>query len=139
MFQLLFVSLVAFVATGCVQLKQYGIVKGWEGPSMEDMAPDRKLGRSQLPPTVVPRSSYVFDSGSGYRYEHRQGTDTSVTRSWDPWSGPRFDVNRNTYDNTHESYTLRPIYPQTVDVYPERYPNAPAVGVPLRPFITQPK
>ena len=133
---LLFVTLLAYVATGCAT-KQYLIVKGWEGPSMEDMAPDKKMPRSQLPPKEVPNVSYTYDDGAGYSYSHSRGESLSVNRSWDPHSGPRFHVNRSTHNNTQESFTLRPVYPETIQVQPQHLPNIPPTGFPLKQFFSR--
>lgn len=115
-FQLLFVSLVAFFLTGCAglneKLAQYHIREGWKGPSMEDMAPDRKIGRSTLPDRAPNQRLVVSDWWGTYRAS--KGSDISVSRSYNPWSGPQFDVNYSSHDDVNYSYSERPIWPQMV-------------------------
>lgn len=94
--------------------------------------------QSRLPADPVRKSySYFRNLDGSYSYHHSQGTDNSVSRSWDAY-GPREDVRQSTYNNTSESFTPAPRYiAPTRNVYPVvpgQQPYCPPNKIEVRPW-----
>ncbi len=106
-FVLFFGMLVAVMTSGCISWNNHNgttysrPVRGQEW----NLAPMGQTEVDEIFPQGPRRRSVHVQSWDGsYRYDHDQGTDTRVDKSWDPYYGPRIDMERRTWNRTHESY-----------------------------------
>ena len=119
-FVLLFGMLVAVFTSGCVSWNHHNGNGGGNAPSFwtskrgggnyfnHTQSANMPIGQTEVDRILPPgprRSSTSIENWDGsYRYDHDQGTDTRVNKEWDPYYGSRIEMERRTWDRTHESY-----------------------------------